>query len=67
MSLMTAAMSQGWSWTKGRENFHFTYFEKEKEKLTIGLQVIFIFYFELLYISQVFHNRYTLFHNQKEK
>lgn len=52
---MTAATFWGWSWTKGGEDFHFTYFEKERQKVLIGLWMIFIFYLGLFCISQVFH------------
>ena len=47
---MTAATSRDKMGPGGREDFHFTYFEKEK-KVMIGWWMIFIFYFGLFCIS----------------
>lgn len=52
---MQVTSSWGWSLDENIFILYCIHFEKEGEKVIIGLVVIFIFYFGLFCISQVFH------------
>lgn len=62
---MTAADILGMELDQGEGKIFPLHILKKRGKVLVGLWMIFIFYLGLFHISQIFHNGYMLFQNQK--
>lgn len=62
---MTAADILGMELDQGEGKLLPLHILKKRGKVPIGLWMIFIFHLGLFHTSQVFHNGYILFQNQK--
>lgn len=62
---MTAADILGMELDQGEGKIFPLHIFKKRGKVLKGLWMIFIFHLGLLQISQIFHNGYMLFQNQK--